>query len=132
MRVHFMHQHVHDTVVMPEEVNLPLSRCPRCDLQVSRKALNGRHLDTWRLHRGHRDKRRLPSSSITTVLWKCRCTKCTRIAARVSNTPGHISTGQSLRPPFSGNDILYVLVPLSVWGAQRCRRGAAFPFRVII
>ena len=34
MRVHFLHRHVHDTVVMLEEGNLLLSRCPRCDLQV--------------------------------------------------------------------------------------------------
>ena len=46
MRVHFVHRHVHDTVVILEEGNLPLPRCPRCDLQVSRKALNGRHLET--------------------------------------------------------------------------------------
>ena len=46
MRVHFLHRHVHDTVVILEEGNLPLPRCPRCDLQVSRKALNGRHLET--------------------------------------------------------------------------------------
>ena len=44
MRVHFVHRDVHDTVVILEEGNLPLPRCPRCDLQVSRKALNGRHL----------------------------------------------------------------------------------------
>ena len=41
-----MHQNVHDTVVILEEGNLPLPRCPQCDLQVSRKALNGRHLGT--------------------------------------------------------------------------------------
>ena len=46
MRVHFVHRHVHNTVVILEEVNLPLPGCPRCDLQVSRKALNGRHLET--------------------------------------------------------------------------------------
>ena len=28
MRVHFVHRHVHDTVVMLEEGNLPLPRCP--------------------------------------------------------------------------------------------------------
>ena len=42
----FVHRHVHDTVVILEEGNLPLPQCPRCDLQVSRKALNGRHLET--------------------------------------------------------------------------------------
>ena len=46
MRAHFVHWHVHDTVVILEEANLPLPRCPWCDLQVSRKALNGRHLGT--------------------------------------------------------------------------------------
>ena len=29
MRVHFVHRHVHDTVVILEEGNLPLPRCPR-------------------------------------------------------------------------------------------------------
>ena len=46
MRVHFVHRHVQDTVVMLEEGNLPHPRCPHCDLQVTRKALNGRHLGT--------------------------------------------------------------------------------------
>ena len=46
MRVHFVHRHVQDTVVMLEEVNLPHPRCLRCDMQVPRKALNGRHLGT--------------------------------------------------------------------------------------
>ena len=48
MRVHFLHRHVHDIVVILEEGNLLLPRCPRCDLQVSRRALNGRHLGTTR------------------------------------------------------------------------------------
>ena len=52
MRVHFMHQNVHGTVVILEVGNLPLPRCPRCDLQVSRKALNGRHLGTLQCHKG--------------------------------------------------------------------------------
>ena len=42
MRVHFVNRHVHDTVVMLEEGNLPLPWCPRCGLQVSKKAVNGR------------------------------------------------------------------------------------------
>ena len=46
MQVHFVHRHVDDTVVILEEGNLPLPRCPRCDLQVPRRALNGRHLGT--------------------------------------------------------------------------------------
>ena len=36
MREHFVHRHVHNTVVILEEVNLPLPRCPRCDLQIGR------------------------------------------------------------------------------------------------
>ena len=46
MRVHFVHRHVQDTVVMLEEGNLPHPWCARCDMQVPRKALNGRHLGT--------------------------------------------------------------------------------------
>ena len=52
MRVHFMNRHLHNTVVMLEEGNLPLPRCPRCNLQVSRKALNGRHLGTLQCKKG--------------------------------------------------------------------------------
>ena len=58
MRVHFVHRHVHDTVVMLEEGNLPLPRCPQCDLQVPRKALNGRHLGTLQCKKGAEQKRR--------------------------------------------------------------------------
>ena len=58
MWVHFLHQHVHDTVVMLEEGNLSLPRCPRCDLQVSRKALNGRQLGTIQCRTGTERKRR--------------------------------------------------------------------------
>ena len=36
----------------------PLPRCPRCDLQVSRKALNGRHLGTSQCRTGTESKRR--------------------------------------------------------------------------
>ena len=52
MQVHFVHRHVHDTVVMLEEGNLPLPRCPRCNLQVSRKELNERHLGTLQCKKG--------------------------------------------------------------------------------
>ena len=58
MRVHFVHRHVHNTVVIMEEGNLPLPRCPRCDLQVSRKALNGRHLETSQCRKATEQKRR--------------------------------------------------------------------------
>ena len=58
MRVHFVYRHVHATVVMLEEGNLPLPRCPRCDLQVPRKALNERHLGTFQCKKGAEQKRR--------------------------------------------------------------------------
>ena len=58
MRVHFVHLHVQDTVVILEEGNLPHPRCPRCDLQVPRKALNGRHLGTAQCKKGAERKRR--------------------------------------------------------------------------
>ena len=58
MRVQILHPHIHDTVVILEEGNLPLPRCPRCDLQVSRKALNGRHLGTIKCRTGTERKRR--------------------------------------------------------------------------
>ena len=52
MRVHFLHWHVHDTVVILEEGNLPLPRCPQCDLRVPRRALNGRHPGTAQCRAG--------------------------------------------------------------------------------
>ena len=58
MRVHFVHRHVHDTVVILEEGKLTLPWCPRCELQVSRKALNGRHLGTSQCRTGTERKRR--------------------------------------------------------------------------
>ena len=46
-----------------EEGNLTLPRCPRCDLQVSRKALNGRHLGTNQCRKGAERKiRRLAAA----------------------------------------------------------------------
>ena len=63
LRVHFVHRHVHDTVVLLEEGNLPLPWCPRCDLQVYRKALNGRHLETNQCRTGaERKLRRLAAA----------------------------------------------------------------------
>ena len=58
MRVHFVHRHVHDTMVILEEGNPPLPRCPRCDLQVPRRALNGRHLGTAQCKTGAERKLR--------------------------------------------------------------------------
>ena len=68
MRVHFVHRNVHDTVVILEEGNLPLPWCPRCDLQVSRKALNGRHLETNQCKKGaERKRRRLAAAEVETT-----------------------------------------------------------------
>ena len=58
MRVQFLHRHVQDTVVMLEEGNSPHPRCARCDMQVTRKALNGRHLGTSQCETGAERKRR--------------------------------------------------------------------------
>ena len=58
MRVHFLHWHVLDTVVILEEGNLPHPRCPRCDILVPRRALNGRHPSTAQCARGAERKRR--------------------------------------------------------------------------
>ena len=58
MRVHFVHRHVQNTVVILEEGNLPLPWCPRCNFQVPRKALNRRHLGTSQFRTGTEWKRR--------------------------------------------------------------------------
>ena len=58
MRVHFVHRHVQYTVVMMEEGNFPHPLCSRCDMQVPRKALNGRHLGTAQYAKGAERKRR--------------------------------------------------------------------------
>ena len=67
MRVHFVHRHVHDTVVILEEGNLPLPRWPWCDLQVSRKALNGRRLETSQCRTGTERKRRRLAEAETQI-----------------------------------------------------------------
>ena len=58
MWVNFVHWNFHDTVVILEEGNLPLPRCPWCDLQVYRKALNGCHLGTSQCRTGTDHKRK--------------------------------------------------------------------------
>ena len=52
MRVHFLHRHILDTMVILEEVNLPHPRCTQCDMLVPQRALNGRHLYTAQCARG--------------------------------------------------------------------------------
>ena len=72
MRVHFLHWHAHDTVAILEEGNPPLPRCPRWDLQVFRKALNGRHLGTRQCRTGAerklRRRRRLAEAEMRKTL----------------------------------------------------------------
>ena len=58
MWVHFVHRHVLNTVVMLEEVNFPHPWCAKCDIQVPRRALNGRHLGTTQCVKGAERKRR--------------------------------------------------------------------------
>ena len=43
MMVHFLHRYVKDTVIILEEGNIPH---PRCNILMSWKALNGRHVTT--------------------------------------------------------------------------------------
>ena len=58
MRVHFLHWHVQDTVVMLDEGNFPHPWCARCDMQVPRNALNGHHRGTAQCAKGVERKRR--------------------------------------------------------------------------
>ena len=52
MRVHFLHRHVRDTVIILEEGNLPHPRCPMCDIIVPWKSLNRRHITTIQCTKG--------------------------------------------------------------------------------
>ena len=54
----FMHKHVWDTVVILEEGNLPHPWCPRCDMLVPWKALNGHNLTTDQCVKVEERKRR--------------------------------------------------------------------------
>ena len=65
-----------------EEGNLPLPRCPRCDLWVSRKALNGRHLETGQCRKGaERKQRRLATAEVQTTSEKAFHTYGTKMRA---------------------------------------------------
>ena len=57
MRVHLVHRHVLDTVVILEEGNFPHPRCARCDMLVPRRTLNGRHPATAQCAKGAERKR---------------------------------------------------------------------------
>ena len=52
MRVHFLHRHILNTMVILEEGNLPHPRCARCDMLVPRRDLNDRHPATAQCARG--------------------------------------------------------------------------------
>ena len=68
MRVHFWRRHVRDTVIILEEVNLPLPRCENCDMLVPWRALNGRHKDTSMCRSGaERKRRRLAEAEIRDI-----------------------------------------------------------------
>ena len=43
---HFVYCHVRDTLVVLEELNHPLLRCPRCDVFVPWRELHGKHQAT--------------------------------------------------------------------------------------
>ena len=58
MRVHFVHPHVLNIVVMLEEGNLPHPRCARCNMQVPHRALNRRIQGTAQCLKGAERKRR--------------------------------------------------------------------------
>ena len=58
IRVHFLHRHGLDTMVILEEGNLPHLRCPRCNMLVPCFTLNGRHPATTQCARGAEWKRR--------------------------------------------------------------------------
>ena len=65
MRVHFLHWHVRDTVVILEEGNPPHPQCPQCDMLVPWRTLNGRHLNTAQCSRGaERNRRRLAEEEL--------------------------------------------------------------------
>ena len=58
MRVHFLHRHVLETVVILEEGNLPHPWSPQCNMLLPRRALNRRHPSTAQCARGAERKRR--------------------------------------------------------------------------
>ena len=99
MRVNFVHRHVHDTVVILEEGNLPLPRFPPVQPPGIQEGAqwappgdqpvqDGDGAETETTGGGGDEGHtvgtvvggRLTSSSITAVSWTCRCTKCTRIS----------------------------------------------------
>ena len=69
MRVHLFHQHVQDTVIILEEVNITHPRCPQCDMLMPWCTLNGRHLSTAQYAKGlERERRRLVEENLRKIL----------------------------------------------------------------
>ena len=58
LRVHFAHFHMRETIVILEEGKQLYYRCPKCEIFVSNKALNGWHLTTEFCRQGEKKKRR--------------------------------------------------------------------------
>ena len=46
LRIHFVHRHVQDTILILEECSHPYPRCHQCNMFVPQKALNDHHLTT--------------------------------------------------------------------------------------
>ena len=57
MRVHFLHKHFWETMVILEGENLPHQRFPRCGMLVPWRPLNGSHLAIAQCVRGEEQKR---------------------------------------------------------------------------
>ena len=70
MRVHFLHWHVLDTVVILEEGNSPHPRWAQCNMLVPRRALNGRHPAKAQCARGVERKRRRLAEVETRESWE--------------------------------------------------------------
>ena len=58
MRMHFFNRHVQDIVIILEEGNLLHPQCPKYDMLVLWRALNGRHHATAKCAKGTEQKRR--------------------------------------------------------------------------
>ena len=58
MRVHFLHRNFRDTMIIMEEANIPHPQCPRYDMLVPWKVLNGRHITTAQCAKEVEQKRR--------------------------------------------------------------------------
>ena len=59
LRIHSVHCHVWDTIVILEEGNRPRPLCTSCDMFVPWGVLNGRHTTMVLYRRGEERKRRL-------------------------------------------------------------------------